>query len=197
MAESDRHRWNERYGAESYDFTPASWLRAIEPVLREHPPGARALDLACGPGRNAIYLAELGYSVDALDISDVGLAQLGAELLRRSAAGNPLSVEPRQVDLETTTLAADSYDLILDSHYLERRLFASMRDALRSGGLLIVHTFLFTPGGAITERLRNPAFALQPGELARTFGEGFEILNLREDPATEDAHLLARRRPAE
>jgi SAM-dependent methyltransferase len=161
-------------------------------ALAEHPPGARALDVACGGGRNALFLAELGYSVDAFDISDIGLAHLRAELERRAVAGNPLAIEPRQVDLEQTPLAVDAYDLILDAHYLERSLCAPMRHALRAGGRLIIHTFLFTPGGAVTSRLGNPAFALQPGELRRVFG-GLEILELTEDHVAEEGHLLARR----
>ena len=194
MADSDRLRWNERYSAEAYDLSPAPWLRAMEVSLREHPPGARALDIACGPGRHAIYLAELGFAVDALDISDVGLAHLNAELERRRLAGQPLAVTPRQVDLERASLPVDAYDLILDAHYLERPLFTAMRHALRPGaGRLIIHTFLFTPGGPITSRLGNPAFALQPGELRRSFAD-LEIVDLTEDPAREEAHLLARRR---
>src|SRR5437763_3651755 len=65
MAESEHERWNARYRAEDYDFTPAAWVRAIQPVLQAHAVGARALDLASGGGRNALYLAELGYAVDA------------------------------------------------------------------------------------------------------------------------------------
>jgi tellurite methyltransferase len=193
MAEADRQRWNARYRGEEYDFTPAEWLRELEPELREHWAGARALDLACGGGRNALYLAELGYTVDAWDVSDVGLDLLRGELARRAAAGQSLRVMPRRVNLETASLPAGSYDLILDAHYLERSLFPKMKRALRPGGLVIVHTFLSVPGGAITERLRNPAYALQPGELVSAFGD-LEILQLIEDANTETAHLLARRR---
>jgi SAM-dependent methyltransferase len=195
MADADRQRWNERYRAETYDFTPARWLRDMEPALREHPPGARALDIACGGGRHAIYLAELGYAVDALDISEVGLGQLQAELTRRAVAGQVLPVQTQRVDLERAPLPVDTYDLILDAHYLERALLAPMRLALRPGGRLIVHTFLFVPGGPMSERLHNPAFALQPGELTETFGQELELLDLYEAPASEAAHLLGRRRP--
>jgi tellurite methyltransferase len=192
MPEADRQRWNDRYRTESYDFSPARWLLAMRSVLAEHPPGARALDIACGGGRNALFLAELGYTVDAFDISDVALAHLRAELDRRAEGGHALPVEPRQVDLEHTALAADTYDLILDAHYLQRSLFVPMRHALRAGGRLIIHTFLFTPGGAVTSRLGNPAFALQPGELSRGFAD-LDIIDLVEDHTAEEAHLLARR----
>jgi SAM-dependent methyltransferase len=193
VAENDRLRWNERYQAEGrYDFTPAAWLRDLEPVLRQHAVGARALDIACGGGRHALYLAELGYTVDAWDLSDVGLGFLRDELSHRALAGHVLPVQPRQVELEGAVLPAATYDLILDAHYLERSLFASMKRALRRGGRLIVHTFLFTPGGLNTSRLGNPSYALQPGELRAAFAD-LEIVDLIEDHAAEQAHLLARR----
>jgi SAM-dependent methyltransferase len=155
------------------------------------PRGARALDVACGGGRHAIYLAELGFVVDAWDISDVALDFLRAELARRALAGQPLAVEPRRGDLARTARPASAYDLILDAHYLDRALFAPFKRALRPNGLLIVHTFLSIPGGSMTSRLSNPAHALQPGELRAAFAE-LEILQLSENPETEEAHLLAR-----
>ena len=186
-------RWNQRYQAEGYEFTPSPWLREVDSLLRKHRVGARALDLACGGGRNALYLAELGYAVDAWDISDVGLSFLRDELSRRALAGRALPVDVRQVDLERAPLPAASYDLILDAHYLERALFPGMKHALRPGGRLLVHTFLYVPGGPNTTRLGNPAYALQPGELRTAFAD-LEILDLVEDPSSEQAHLLARRR---
>jgi tellurite methyltransferase len=193
MPEADRLRWNDRYRAEGYDFAAASWLTMMREALSEHPPGAPALDIACGGGRNALFLAELGYRVDAFDISDVGLSILRTALARRAAAGRPLAIEARQVDLERTALPVDAYELILDAFYLERSLFEPMRHALRPGGRLIIRTFLFTPGGPATSRLGSPAFALQPGELACAFGD-FEILELIENHASEEAFLFARRR---
>jgi tellurite methyltransferase len=192
MAESDRERWNARYRAEDYDFTPAAWVRAMEPALQAHAVGARALDLACGGGRNALYLAELGYAVDAWDISEVGLRLLWQEVGRRAIGGQPLPIELRQVELDRAPLPAAVYDLILDAHYLERALLSGMRFALRPGGRVIVHTFLSTLGGPITSRLSNPAYALEPGELHDAFRD-FEILEISEDHATETAHLFARR----
>jgi SAM-dependent methyltransferase len=193
MAEADRLRWNDRYRAEGYEFAPAGWLASMCDVLSQHPPGARALDVACGGGRNAVVLAELGYHVDAFDISEAGLGILRAEVARRALAGEPLAIEPRQVDLERTALAVEAYDLILDTLYLERSLFAPMRHALRPGGRLLFRTILCTPGGPATSRLGHPAFALQPGELGRAFGD-LEILQLVEDQTAEDGFLFGRRR---
>ena len=73
-----RERWNERYadgGLEPFPDAPAEWLVAHEALL---PGGGRALDVACGDGRNAVYLAQLGYMVDAIDVSDVAIGALRA-----------------------------------------------------------------------------------------------------------------------
>jgi SAM-dependent methyltransferase len=193
MAANDREHWNQRYQQDGYDFAPATWLTALEAAIRPRRPGSRALDLASGVGRHALWLAQLGYRVDAWDISDVARDLLRAELNRRAIAGQPLAVEFHRVDLEHAPYPPAAFDLILDAHYLERALFASLCRALRPGGLLIVHTFLYTPGGPTTARLSNPAYALQPGELQRTFGNDLEILDHSENPRTEEAHLLARR----
>jgi SAM-dependent methyltransferase len=255
VAEEDRARWNRRYLAEPYDFTPPEWLVRLAPRIRpgpkrpegrsrssgittgrtvegdaewvNRPPGssgaewtkrtedaeaaartpagrqaepaserlapvpnaeyantqARALDLACGAGRNALFLAQLGYQVDAWDISDVAIKLLEQELAVRS--GDDLHVHPRVVDLEAIELPADTYDLILDSHYLDRNLFSPMQRALRPGGLLVLRTFLQPVGGKY-----NPAHALEPGELRRVFGELIE-LEYAEDAEAEVAYLLA------
>jgi tellurite methyltransferase len=194
MPEADRRRWNQRYQRETYDFTPAAWLTRLEASIRPRWPGSRALDLASGGGRHALYLAGLGYTVDAWDISDVALEHLRTELNRCAVTGLALPVEPRRVDLERTAFPPAAFDLILDADYLDRAIFDPLCRALRLGGLLIVHTFLYIPGGKITATLSIPAYALQPGELEHTFGSQLEILDLSENPATEEAHLVARRR---
>jgi tellurite methyltransferase len=184
MAEADRTRWNQRYRQQAYDFAPPDWLIALGPQLRRRHADARALDLACGAGRNSLFLARLGYAVDAWDISDVGLELLRAELAR---ASEPLPVAPRQVDLDSAALPTETYDLILDAHYLDRRLFPHMEGALKQGGLVLVHTFLQPPSGRY-----NPAHALEPGELGRAFASLIQ-LELSENVEADTAHLLAQR----
>ena len=167
---------------------PDAWLVRHTELLAASRPGARALDLACGAGRHALWLAELGYAVDAWDISDVGLDLLERELAKRSAA-TPLRVTQGQVDLETVSLSANVYDLILDAFFLERRLIGQMTTALRPGGLVVVRTLLHR--GANEDR--NPAYLLTPGELRATFAE-LEILREEENPSQGNVGMIARKR---
>ncbi len=69
----DRHQWDERYGGDElvWTSTPNQFLVAEVGNL---PPG-RAVDLACGEGRNAVWLAEQGWQVTGVDFSPVGLAK--------------------------------------------------------------------------------------------------------------------------
>ena len=81
MSGQDRDRWNSRYRAGAYAERPhpaalvERWAPdLIEQRLRRLDAAApRALDLACGAGRNAIWLAERGFVVDAVDIAEAGL----------------------------------------------------------------------------------------------------------------------------
>jgi SAM-dependent methyltransferase len=193
MADADSARWNERFSGARADFTPSAWLTQMRTALAPSKPGSVALDIACGPGRHALWLAELGYRVEAWDISDVALSLLRTELETRAQAGQLLPVSPRQLDFDRAILSVNAFDLILDAHFLDRALFPQMTRALRPSGLLVIHTFLHVDGGPTTSRLSNPLHALKPGELRSTFAEALELLDLREDDQAEETHLLARR----
>lgn len=189
MAEADRLRWNERYaagGAEAAAREPVARLVALEGRLRPAAGGAasRALDLACGAGRHTLFLARLGYSVDAWDVSEVGL-----DLLRQGAAEAGLAerVQPRQVDLDGVALPEGVYDLVLATYFLDRRLLPSLPRALKPGGLLYLETLLSTP-----QKPGRPDFYLQPGELRGAFPELSELF-YEESEAEGWAALLAQR----
>jgi tellurite methyltransferase len=135
--------------------------------------GGRALDVACGDGRNAGYLAQLGFAVDAVDVSDVAI-----EALRAAAVARGLSVHAVLLDLEQAGLPGADYDVIVQINYLQRDLFGGLARALAPGGLLILETFtqadLDTLGNHVESR-----FLLQAGELPAAFPE-LEVIHHRE-----------------
>src|SRR5262245_56855482 len=108
-------RWNERYarGEETYDYRPSPPLPAALDGLA---PGL-ALDLACGAGRHAIYLAERGFRVVAVDWAQAGIEALLAEAKRRSLADR---IEAKVADLEAGELALEPsrYDIVCDFYFL-------------------------------------------------------------------------------
>lgn len=118
-------------------------------------PGARVLDVACGHGRNARYLAARGCRVTAVD-RDLACAT--------SLAGID-SVDFRQADLEAGPWPYDGqvFDAVIVIHYLHRPLLPKLAAALAPGGLLLYETFAV--GNERFGRPRNPDYLLRPREL--------------------------------
>jgi tellurite methyltransferase len=174
MAKSDRERWDRRYA------DPIARLKKREPnaLLARHalpvPPGSRALELACGLGRNAIWLAEQGYRVDAIDISLEALRHARAEMQRRDVSGVNFILG----DLDHFPLPDIPYDLVMVFRFLDRALFPTIRDRVRPGGLVIYQTF------NLRRLEQHPTFSeehlLHPGELAGFF-PGWTALEASDD----------------
>lgn len=154
--------WRERR-QKPLNYDP--WLQRVLPLL---PPG-RALDIACGRGRNALLLAEAGYAVRAVDASPQALAQLAKAAQRRN-----LVVDTAQQDLEQIPLLpVAAFDVVLQFFYLHRSLFEALRQAVRPGGVAVVRTF--SCAGDFADGPGNPDYVLEIGELLRVFA-GWEIL---------------------
>ena len=128
MSEADRTKWDARYAAHEYIFgTEARALVREAPLLA----AGRALDVACGEGQNAVFLAQRGLSVEALDISPAGIAKA-----RALAELRGVSVDFRAVDLESFA-PQGPYHVIVCTHYLDRALFPKLEAALAPGGVFI------------------------------------------------------------
>jgi len=164
--EADRIKWNQRFGSQPTYLgeRPSPYLaREMERLLRLAP-GRRALDIACGEGRNSVFLAQQGFLVTALDISDVGLAKAAR---RAEEAG--VTVDYRQVDLDRYHIT-EQFDLIINFNFLLRDLIPGEIQALSPGGLLIIDTIMASPALLASH---NPVYLLRQGELKRTL-EGME-----------------------
>ena len=177
--EEDRIKWDARYGGTEYlfSFTPSRFLAQSLDRIRALTPGRRALDVACGEGRNGIFLAQNGYQVTAIDISERGLAK-GAS----RAAELGLQVAFVQADLESYRLQ-ESYDLILNFNFLLRPLTPRLVDALTPGGVVVMETILNAP---TLQGRHTKSFLLYQGELAALFsGLGGKLLLSEEDMSGE------------
>lgn len=184
MSEERRARWDQRHAE-------AEGIGAVPAVLRLHaawlPCSGRALDLACGRGAAALWLAERGLDVAAWDYSAVAI-----ERLQDAAQARGLRVDAEVRDLTEQPPPASAFDLIVVSHFLERDLCPAIAAALRPGGLLCYQTFGPMVAGAAGPS--NPAFRLAPNELlclfptltVRAYGEPGELA-----PADGDSRGLA------
>jgi SAM-dependent methyltransferase len=168
-------------------WRPAPFLAEVLPLL----PRGRALDVAAGSGREAVFLAMHGFEVEAWDHAPEALARARA-LADRSGA----SIESVVADLEApdVVIPPDRYMLVTCFRFLHRPLLPVLERALAPGGHLVYETYRL--GQERFGRPRRRQFLLEPGELARAFAR-LEVLRYEEPsppggPLT--ARLLARRR---
>ncbi len=170
MSEQDRKKWDEKYRTKQQLLKPREASENIKKFVKPTV-GGRALDLACGAGRNAIYLAKQGYEVDALDIAEAALMALTAEA-RREEVG--LLINSRLIDLDSYTPPKESYDLIIMMNFLDRGLIMRAYEGLKRGGLFIVETYMDDDSnekeGSSADNL------LKKEELKIIFGEKDEVL---------------------
>lgn len=183
MSNTRLQQWDQRYRSGEQVFeTPSPLVSEFTRGLR---PGA-ALDVASGPGRNAIDLARRGWRVTAIDGSAVAIDLLRARASQiQPAPQHPIAAIVR--DLESGKFEPDpeSYDLVLSCYYLQRSLIPRMKSAVRPGGLLIAIVHLADP-----DQPQGTATRAYPGEL-RTFFEGWNILHYREGEPAESCHRHA------
>ncbi len=183
--------WDERYRQGlTMPEEPAALLVENRSLL---PKGGKALDIGMGTGRNALYLASLGFRVTGIDLSAVAV-----EKCRQKAEALGLAIEAVVADLERYELPAEEYDLIVNFYYLQRDLAPQIVAALKAGGVLVFETYTidqlrFGYGPKKADHL------LRPGELREMFA-GLETLLYHESVIQGDrgpkavARLIGRKR---
>jgi SAM-dependent methyltransferase len=188
---TDRTKWEARYraGHRPHDGPPSSLVRRWLPRPRRHGRAARAsaaapraLDVATGLGRNALYLASTGYEVDAVDISETALR----EAARRARREHLRGIRWIAVDLDRWRPPRAGYDVVVNAFFLNRRLFPALRAAVRPGGLLIFETHLAGDDTGPPDRRRR----LRYGELRRVL-RGWDVLYAKDGLCRESGRRLA------
>ena len=151
------------------DLKPAQFLVENMDLL----PKGRALDVAMGSGRNAIYLAEMGFDVEGIDISQ-GAVNHALKFARESG----FRLKAHVVDLEKDFyIEKNAYDVIICFNYLQRSLISHMREGLKIGGVVVYETYIIDQ--AQFGRPSNPDHLLKHNELLNMF-HGFRCLRYRE-----------------
>ena len=190
--ERARGTWNRKYRkAPSGKPGACAALREYAFLL---PAAGQALDLACGRGGNALFLARRGLQAHAWDISEEAI-----EALAREAEAEKLCVRTEVRDVQGSPPEPETFDVICVSFYLERGLCGALIEALRPGGLLFYQTFLREK--VTDEGPGNPAYRLGANELLELFAP-LHVLAYQELGRTGDtgqgvrdtAWLVAQRR---
>ncbi len=157
----DIERWNRKYEERNPhpSFEPDSIVVTHQHLLTGC---GKALDVACGVGHNAIFLAGLGYHVLGVDGSLIAL-----RLCRDVTRSRDLPLDLLAMDLDTFHPPADYFDVILVVRFLDRKLIPRLKRALRPSGLVIYQTF---NRNLLRQRPTfNEEFLLELGELASLF----------------------------
>ena len=164
MAEVDKQRWDEKHAQDTMPHVPIKFITEYAQLAK----GRNALDIACGNGRQSKYLTTLGFEVDALDISSVAIAQLQSIP----------HINAMEVDFDTYRLKENSYDLIVCTYFLERKLFPQMLEALKPDGIILMETFVDHKDNG--RKATNPTFRLKEGELEAYFSQHCELVHMKE-----------------
>ncbi len=181
MSTADREKWNQRYtdGAYAERTHPSAllhtWLEKITP--------GKALDIACGAGRNALFLAEHGFAVDAVDISAAALSRA-----QEAAVARGLQLNLVEHDLDGPLTLTDDYQLILVIRYVNLPLLQQLAQHLAPGGWLVCEEHLVSDEDVIGPT--NPAYRVARGALAEA-AEGLELQWVGEGVMTEPDGRLA------
>jgi len=147
MTDKDREKWDAKYLKDRGISEASPILKAFLDLA----PCGNALDIACGKGRNSLFLAEKGFIVDAVDVSTVATDNL---------AGRDPNINVICRDMDDWTIPPDRYELIINIRFLDRRLFPMIIDGLKTGGVLIFESFT---GG------KRDKYCLKENELLHAF----------------------------
>ncbi len=156
----NQQKWDQRYRAEVAVYPePAMVITQNQHLLPEQ---GLALDLACGLGANALLKASRGLQTKAWDISSEALAKLNTEAQQRQ-----LEVITEQRDVSKAPPDNSSFDVIVVSQFLDRKLCPKLINALKPGGLIFYQTFCRDK--VDSSGPQNPDFLLADNELLNLF----------------------------
>ncbi len=184
-SEDDKNRWNKRYNTGEYLYgkEPLKFLREKLDILVR----GKALVLAMGEGRNAVFLAGNGFDVDGCDISEKAV-----EKARRFAKESGVTLNAFVADLEEYKIPVNTYDLITCFYYTQRDLIPQIKEGLKRGGMVMIETYSIDQlkYGKDAPGPKNPAYLLKHNELLDSFRD-FRILFYREGEIAENKSVVS------
>ena len=162
-------QWDQRFDRAMYLYgkEPVAFLKEKAGLLKK----GKTLCLAAGEGRNAVYLAQQGFDVTALDASKKGLEKCTALAKQRG-----VTVKTIVADLSDYDLGKEQYDLITDFYYHDQKMFPKIMAALKPGGMFIMQNFAIDQPKTNRFGPKNPSYLVKPNEVLSHFS-GYRILH--------------------
>ena len=170
MSLQDKEKWDNKYLTKKQLLKPRDASSNLKDWI-SYCGGTNALDLACGAGRNSIYLAKSGFDVDALDIAKVALDTLESEAKQNGLSNK---INTFLVDLDAYEIEKEKYDLIIMTNFLDRSLIESAKIALKKDGILFIETYMISDENE--KDSSNSNNLLKSKELMQTMDDSFDIL---------------------
>ena len=184
-SEDDKSRWNKRYNTGEYLYgkEPLKFLKEKLGILVR----GKALVLAMGEGRNAVFLAGNGFDVDGCDISEKAV-----EKTRLLARESSVTLNAFVADLEEYKIPVNAYDLITCFYYTQKSLIPQIKEGLKKGGMVMFETYSIDQlkYGKDAPGPKNPAYLLKHNELLDSFRD-FRILYYREGEIAEHKSVVS------
>ena len=177
MSDKERAIWNERYADGAYENR--TYPNAILKEWIEFLPKRKALDVACGAGRDSIFLAQNGFDVTGIDISSVALAHA-----KIRAQQERLKIDWLEHDLDFSLPFSSKFDAILMIRFMNNRLLEVLPSYLNPNGVLLVEEHLLIEHPTPLAGPQNSRFRVVPEEL-KTRLQGLELKQYFEGLITE------------
>ena len=174
MSIKDKEKWDLKYLKKSQLLRPRDSSKNLQESI-VHCKGSKALDLACGAGRNSIFLAENGFDVDSLDIAQIALKALNNEAKKKNLLSK---INTFEVDLDTYEIKKESYDLIVMTNFLDRVVLESAKNGLKVDGILFVETYMISDENE--KKDSNLEYLLKAQELKNILDDSWKILRYDE-----------------
>ncbi len=174
MSIQDKEKWDVKYLKKSQLLRPREASKNLQECIF-HCKGTKALDLACGAGRNSVFLAEHGFDVDAIDIAKIAIEALNSEAKNKNLLSK---ISTHHVDLDTYVIQENIYDIIIMTNYLDRTVLESAKSALKKDGILFVETYMVSDDNE--KEQSNPDNLLKNQELKEMLDDSWQILHYDE-----------------